>query len=107
MTLPPPIQTYFSARSPEDAEAFAAAFAPEAVVRDEGAIRQGPEEISAWWRAAKARYRHTSTPLDLHEAAGKTLVRARVSGDFPGSPLVLTFRFALDGDRISELEITA
>jgi hypothetical protein len=41
----------------------------------------------------------------MSELAGKTVVRARVSGNFPGSPAMLTFTFGLTGDRISELEI--
>jgi ketosteroid isomerase-like protein len=105
MNLPAPIRTYFTALPPKDAEAFAAAFAPEAIVHDEGRIHRGPDEISAWWQAAKAKYRHRTEPLDLAEVTGKAVVRARVSGDFPGSPAVLTFTFGLAGDRITDLEI--
>ncbi len=105
MNLPSSIRTYFSARE-QDAEAFAAAFAPDAVVHDEGGSHRGPEEITRWWRSAKAKYRHTAEPLDAELTGGKTLVRARVSGDFPGSPAVLTFRFGLAGDRITDLEIS-
>lgn len=105
MKLPAPIQTYFSAEPPQDAEAFAAAFAPEATVHDEGHIHRGPDEIRAWRQAARAKYRHRAEPLDLAEVAGKAVIRARVSGDFPGSPAVLTFTFGLAGDRITDLEI--
>ena len=105
MNLPTPIRTYFTARAPQEAEAFAAAFAADAIVHDEGGQHRGPEEIRAWWQAAKAKYRHSAEPLDMTETAGKTVVRARVSGDFPGSPAVLTFIFGLAGDRITDLEI--
>ncbi|QDL92689.1 nuclear transport factor 2 family protein [Paroceanicella profunda] len=105
MTLPPPIHTYFTARAPRDGAALAAAFAPDATVHDEGEIRRGPEEIRDWWQASHARYRHTAEPLEIAEADGRTVVRARVSGDFPGSPAVLTFSFRLAGDRITGLEI--
>lgn len=104
MHLPRPIDTYFSAGE-QEAEAFAAAFAPDAIVHDEGICHRGPEEITRWWRSTQARYRHTSEPLDVETADGKTLVRARVSGDFPGSPVVLMFRFGLAADRITDLEI--
>lgn len=57
MHLPTPIQTYFTAKAPQDGEAFAAAFAAEAIVHDEGQIHRGPEEIRAWWLAAKSRTR--------------------------------------------------
>lgn len=105
MTLPSPIQTYFTAEAPQDGARLAAVFAPDAIVHDEGATHRGPEEIVAWWKAAKARYRHRAEPLDMTEAGGKHLVRARVSGDFPGSPAVLTFTFGLRGELIDELRI--
>lgn len=105
MNLPSPIQTYFTAEAPQDGATFAAAFAPDAEVRDEGATHRGPEEIRAWWQAAKAKYRHRAEPLELTEAGGKTVVRARVSGDFPGSPAVLSFTFGLAGDQIRDLRI--
>lgn len=105
MQLPTPIRTYFEARAPQDAETLAAVFAPDAVVRDEHRTHRGPGEILAWWQAAKDKYRHKAEPLDLTERAGKTVVRARVSGDFPGSPATLTFTFGLAGDRITDLEI--
>ena len=105
MHLPAPIHTYFTAHAPQDGEAFAAAFAAEAIVHDEGQIHRGPEQIRAWWLAAKAKYRHSADPLDMAEVAGKTVVRVRVSGDFPGSPATLTFTFGLAGDRITDLVI--
>lgn len=105
MNLPDPIRTYFTARAPQDACLLAAAFAPHAEVQDEGQTLQGPQQIVSWWQAAKAKYNHSAEPLEMTEADGKTVVRARVSGDFPGSPAVLTFRFGLSGDRITCLEI--
>jgi hypothetical protein len=104
MTLPPAIATYFEARDPAT---LARAFAPGALVQDEGQTHHGPAEIAAWWAAAKAKYKHSATPLDLTEAEGKTVVRASVSGDFPGSPLVLRFAFGLEGGLIRALRITA
>lgn len=105
MTLPPPIQTYFTAQAPQDGDALAASFAPDAIVHDEGHIHRGPEAIRAWWLAAHAKYRHSAAPLELSEADGKARVRARVTGDFPGSPAVLTFTFGLTGGLISDLRI--
>lgn len=106
MHLPDPIQTYFAARFPQDGDALAAAFAPDAIVHDEGQVHRGPEEIRTWWQASKERYRPRAEPLDVTEAAEKTVVRARISGDFPGSPAVLSFTFGLAGDRIADLEIS-
>lgn len=105
MNLPTAIQTYFTAQAPQDGEAFAAAFAPDAIVHDEAQQHRGPVEIRARWLAAKAKYRHSAEPLEITEVAGKTVVHARVSGDFPGSPAVLTFTFGLTGEKITDLEI--
>lgn len=105
MQLAPPIHTYFTARAPQDGDALAAAFAPEAVVHDEGRSHHGPMEIRDWWLAAKAKYRHRAEPLGVTEAGSKTVVKAKVTGDFPGSPAVLTFAFGLSGDRITDLRI--
>ncbi|OWU86150.1 hypothetical protein ATO6_04660 [Oceanicola sp. 22II-s10i] len=105
MTLPDPIQTYFSARAPQDASLLAAAFAPNAEVRDEGQVLRGPQQILRWWQEAKAKYDHRAEPQDMTQTAGRTVVRARVTGNFPGSPAMLTFTFALSGNRIAALEI--
>ncbi|CAM3630724.1 nuclear transport factor 2 family protein [Paracoccus nototheniae] len=101
MQLPHPIQTYFTARAPQDGDALAAVFAPDAIVHDEGHDHRGPQAIRDWWLAAKATYRHHADPIDLAQAGGKTVVRATVTGDFPGSPAVLTFTFGLAHDRIT------
>lgn len=107
MTLPPPIATYFAADAARDEAALAASFAPGARVQDESRIHAGPEAIAAWWRAAKARYNHSAEVLDMERLGAQILVRARVTGDFPGSPLVLRYAFGLAGDRIDSLQITA
>jgi len=36
---------------------------------------------------------------------GKAVLKARLSGDFPGSPATLEFVFALEGGKITSLEI--
>lgn len=86
MNLPAPIRTYFTAQAPQDGATLAAAFAPDAIVHDEGQIHHGPGEIEAWWQAAKAKYRHRAEPLELAEVDGRTVVRARGQRLFPGQP---------------------
>lgn len=107
MTLPAPIQAYLDADGRGDAEALIQAFAPDATVRDEGHTHAGHAAIGTWWRAAKARYRHVIAPLGMAEKDGVAEIRAEVTGDFPGSPVTLTFAFRLQGDRIAGLEIGA
>lgn len=105
MQLPPAIGVYFDADQHKNEAALVVAFAEGATVRDEGAEHAGPEAIRDWWRAAKAKYRHVAQPLEATQTDGRTVVRARVTGEFPGSPATLTFAFTLKGDRIARLEI--
>ena len=107
MNLPFPIQTYFDADRRNDGDALIHAFAPDAVVRDEGQSHAGHQAIDAWWRDGKIRYQHVIEPLEAAGQGDLTEVRARVTGQFPGSPAILTFAFRLKGDRIAGLEIGA
>lgn len=107
MNLPAPIQAYFDADTSNDGAALTHAFAPDAVVRDEGQSHAGHRAIAAWWRAAKAKYRHVIEPVEMGEMDEVTSIRARVTGRFPGSPVMCTFSFRLKNDRIAGLEIGA
>jgi ketosteroid isomerase-like protein len=105
MNLPAPVRRYFEAETSHDIRALAAAFAPDAVVRDEGAEHEGQKAICAWWLAAKSKYQHVAEPIELTKADGTVSVQARVSGRFPNSPAMLRFSFTLADDRIAALEI--
>lgn len=67
----------------------------------------GRQAIGAWWRETKAKYQHAIEPLEMREMDDVTKVRARVAGQFQGSPATLTFAFRLKGDQITGLEIGA
>lgn len=107
MQMPTQIQSYFDADQGRDADALVAAFADSALVKDEGASHRGHAEIGAWWRDAKQQYDHRAQPSEVTVGEGGISVRATVSGNFPGSPAILTYHFQLEGERIAELEIGA
>ena len=107
MNLPSPIQTYFDADKRNDGEALVHSFAPDAVVKDEGQSHAGRQAIDAWWRDVKAKYQHVLEPLDVAEKNDVSRVRTKVTGQFPGSPVTLTFAFRLKGNQITSLEIGA
>jgi hypothetical protein len=107
MNPPSAVQAYFDADKSNDGEALIHAFAPDAVVNDERHSYAGREAIDAWWRAAKAKYQHVIEPLEMREEHDVTEVRAKVTGQFPGSPVTLTFAFRLKGGQITGLEIGA
>lgn len=107
MNLPSAIQAYFDADSSNDGAALIRAFAPDAVVNDEGQSHAGRHAIEAWWREGKAKYQQVIVPLEMVEKDDVTEVRAMVSGQFPGSPVTLTFAFRLNREQITGLEIGA
>lgn len=106
MTLPEPIQSYFDADARNDVDALVQAFAADAIVHDEGGTYRGAEAIRRWLQKTKAAYGATAEPLERTVSDDdQWIVLARVSGNFPGSPVILTFTFELTGDRIASLEI--
>ena len=107
MNLPSPIQTYFDADERNDGDALTHTFALDAVVIDEGHSHAGRQAMDAWWRDVKAKYQPILEPLDVAEKDDVTRVRTKVTGQFPGSPVTLTFAFRLKGNQITSLEIGA
>ena len=107
MDLPSPIQAWFDADARRDGEALVQAFAPDAIVTDEGHTHAGHQAIGAWWRETKDKYRTVLEPLAVDAGDGVTIVRARVTGIFPGSPATIGFKFRLECERISRLDIGA
>jgi len=105
MDMPPIVDMYFDADSRNDADALLLTLAVDAVVEDENARHQGAVAIREWWLAAKKATQYLADPLESTVDGGKALVRARVSGQFPGSPVMLTHAFTIKDDRIVRLEI--
>ena len=103
--LPKPIALFMSSENSHDPDAVADCFAPDATVRDEGGTRRGLNEIAAWRRETEAKYHHTVMPVTVAERGGKTVVTTKMTGNFPGSPVVVDFVFQLKGDKITSLEI--
>ena len=59
-----------------------------------------------WKTEATAKYHYTSEPIAVDFLGADVTVIARVTGEFPGSPIELRYRFTLEGDKIARLEIT-
>ncbi|MEC9267299.1 MAG: nuclear transport factor 2 family protein [Pseudomonadota bacterium] len=107
MNLPEPVQSYFAADAVIDGAVPLDAFSRNAVVLDEGGTHIGDAAITSWWRGAKARYQNTSVPHSVRQDHDRIIVRAMVTGRFPGSPALLSFAFRLSSGQIVELEIGA
>ncbi|MCC9158353.1 nuclear transport factor 2 family protein [Streptomyces parvulus] len=86
-------EQYFAAAEHPDPERCLAFFADDAVVHDDGRTHRGIAELRAWHRALPTvRY----TLRGVVPTASGHRARARVGGDFPGSPVTLRFTFERD-----------
>jgi hypothetical protein len=104
LDLPAPVAAYFAADT-TGAEAVAQCFGDGAVVIDEQQEYRGRTAIARWKAEASAKFRYSVERLGAHVAGDQTTVTGRVTGDFPGSPVDLQYRFTLEGDKIARLEI--
>jgi hypothetical protein len=105
LNLPEPIAAYFDADQ-RDSAAVARCFTERATVEDEGQSHSGHAAIEAWKTAASRKYSYTCEPLAQAHKEGRTIVKTRLAGNFPGSPVDLQFVFRLERGKIAHLEIT-
>jgi len=105
ISLPPPIDLYFTFEKAHDPSAIDRCFAAGAVVRDEGKTITGVAAIKAWRIETGEKYHHVVEPLSVSTREGKVVVTGKVSGSFPGSPINLEHIFEIEGGRIVSLEI--
>jgi len=105
LQLPDPIERYVQIANSGTPEAAQECFAPDAIVHDEGQTFEGVAAIRNWMAATKKKYGHTITPLGLAERGGQSVLKARLTGNFPGSPITVNFSFVLAGGKIRSLEI--
>ncbi len=105
MQLPSPIDLFFQMSNNADGLSLERCFATDASVRDERRTHRGIGEITAWFIDAKKKYSYTTEPLEMEEQDNDVIVQARVSGNFPGSPVVLRYVFQLSDHRIESLHI--
>ena len=105
--LPRPLAAYFAAKNRHDIDAMLAPFAADSIVRDEGKTYTGRAAIKAWMEETTKKYRVTVEPAEASSKGPNWTVAGLVSGNFPGSPATLHYRFAVAEDRIAHLEIGA
>jgi len=103
MNLPKEIADLVTAQNNFDSSAYANCFSETAVVFDEGHTHNGKSEIKNWIEKANQTYKATMKPIE-YSPTDETLA-AEISGNFPGSPLVLTYNFELKNGKINSLKI--
>ena len=105
MNLPKVIAALVKAQNNFDSIAYANCFSETAVVFDEGKTHHGRKEIEHWIADANERYKATMKPVSFEERETESLLKAEVSGNFPGSPLVLSYQLIIRDGQIYSLKI--
>ena len=105
MNLPAVIQSYIAASNAHDVEGIVDCFADDAVVRDENAMRHGKIDIGRWAIETIQKYKFQFKPLSADKRGAETILNVEVSGSFPGSPIMLDYRFTSANDKIQSLII--
>jgi hypothetical protein len=103
--LPEPVAAYLAAEKVKDADAVSRCFTEDGTVHDEGKLHRGRDAIRRWKAEADAKYSYVLHPLAVRTEGAKVVLRARLSGDFPGSPVELDHVFTLADEGIAALEI--
>jgi hypothetical protein len=99
------LERYFEATNRHDVAATVADFVADAVVKDEGHEHGGIPAIRQWMKETIRKYKFKAEPTSVARENDRTAVGVTVSGDFPGSPIALTYRFKIEGQKIARLEI--
>jgi hypothetical protein len=100
LTLHPVIEAYLRSESDDGTDALEQVFSATAVVKDEGRLIEGIAAIKNWKQDTKQKYQFTVVPL-----GSRVVVAVRLTGNFPGSPIVVNYTFGLQDGKIQTLEI--
>ena len=105
LDAPGPVTEYLAAEEAKDADALSRCFNEDGSVHDEGQDYHGRDSIRRWKQAADAKYRYVLQTVSVQTFGDLVTVRARLTGEFPGSPVELDHIFKLSGHKIASLEI--
>ncbi|NHB57935.1 hypothetical protein G9F32_07820 [Acinetobacter sp. 194] len=80
---------------------------PDACLEDEGHFYQGHQEIKNWFTSAMQKYQFQAEPLKIIENQSQHIsILTRVSGQFPNSPIQITYQFKLNQNLITHVIIS-
>lgn len=104
--LPQVMEAFFRAHNTGQTDGFGQLFTADAIVSDEAHEYRGAA-IRAWIDGAIAKYKPIADVSDLTQIGEQTIATAQVSGDFPGSPAKIRYKFTLKNGKIAALAIGA
>ena len=105
--LPPVIAAFFHAHNTGETANFNQLFTGDAVVSDEAHEYRGGAAIKAWIDGAIVKYKPVADVTDLAEVSEQTIATAQVTGNFPGSPAQIRYKFTVKNGKIAALAIGA
>ena len=105
LNVPQPVAAYLAAEEAKDADALSRCFTEDGTVHDEGQDYHGRDSIRQWKQAADAKYRYVFQTINVQTLGELVTVRARLTGEFPGSPVELDHIFKLSAYKIASLQI--
>ena len=103
MYLPQVLTDLIDAQNNFDSAAYANCFSETAIVYDEGKKHTRKAAIKNWIAKADGTYKTKMKPIEYSET--QQTLEAEISGNFPGSPLVLTYQFKFKDGQIQSLKI--
>jgi hypothetical protein len=108
MNLPNPLDVLVKAFNTKDSSLFISCFTQDAEVQDKGEDQsaRGQDAIRNWFDGGFAKFDFSTEPFDHKETIEGSLLKAKVRGNFPGSPLNFLYEVQKDGDLIKKLKIS-
>ncbi|QQV04312.1 MULTISPECIES: nuclear transport factor 2 family protein [Chryseobacterium] len=103
MNLPKVVEQLVKTQNEFDSATYAQCFTETAVVFDEGKTHTGRQAIEHWINKANQDYRASMKPLEYSES--EQTLTCEISGNFPGSPIVLKYHYDFEGGLIQALKI--
>jgi hypothetical protein len=109
VSLPPPVARFIAAMNAFDVDALMANFTDDAFVNDNRREFWGKEAIRQFAARELIGDKVTMAPTDIRAHRGMIAVAAKTDGTYDKTnlpdPLILSFYFMLDGDKIASLII--
>lgn len=105
-TLPKPLTALVTAQNQQNATAYAAVFAADATVHDEGKDHHGRASIEKWIDAANKEYQAKMEVVDYSGTEEEGVMTAKISGTFDGSPVQLKYNLSMLNGEIISLRIS-
>ncbi|GAO43110.1 hypothetical protein [Flavihumibacter petaseus] len=106
MNLPKVLADLVTAQNEFNSVAYANCFSETAEVFDEGKTHSGRKAIEVWIDDSNKKYQSVMEPLSITHDGSTSILSAKCSGKFEGSPLVLQFHFDIEDGLIQRLRVT-